>query len=62
VIAINPDLVAGPGWDTHSGKFFDRLEAIDGVRMPGERRHKNRLDIVPRQINKELLKKLRELL
>ena len=62
VIAINPELVAGPGWDSHSGKFFDHLKAIDGVRMPGERRHKNRLDIMPRQINKELLKKLRELL
>jgi delta1-piperideine-2-carboxylate reductase len=62
VIAINPELVAGSGWDSHSEDFFKHLEAIEGVRVPGERRHKNRLDLGARSINKELLEKLRNLL
>jgi delta1-piperideine-2-carboxylate reductase len=62
VIAINPELVAGSGWESHSEDFFKHLEAIEGVRVPGERRHKNRLDLGARSINKELLEKLRNLL
>ncbi len=62
VIAINPELVAGKGWADHSKDFFDHLKAIEGVRLPGERRHKNRLDKGPRQVNKELLNKVRSLL
>ena len=62
VLAINPELVAGKGWADHSEDFFDNLKAIDGVRLPGERRHKNRLDKGPRKVNKELLNKVRSLL
>jgi len=62
VLAINPELVAGKGWADHSEDFFSHLKAIDGVRMPGERRHKNRLDKGPRQVNKELLSKVRSFL
>jgi len=59
---MSPELVAGKGWEDHSENFFDNLQAIDGVRLPGERRHKNRLDTGPRQVNKELLSKVRSLL
>jgi len=59
VIAISPELVAGNGWANHSEDFFTHLKAIDGVRMPGERRHKNRLDKGPRKVNKELLNKVK---
>ena len=62
VLAINPELVAGKGWADHSEDFFTNLLAIEGVRLPGERRHKNRLDKGPRQVNKELLSKVRSLL
>jgi len=34
---------------------------MEGVRLPGERRHKNRLDLGPRQINEELVKKIKSL-
>jgi delta1-piperideine-2-carboxylate reductase len=61
VLAINPELVAGKGWADHSEDFFKHLQAIDGVRLPGERRHRNRLDKGPRQVNKELLSKVRSL-
>jgi delta1-piperideine-2-carboxylate reductase len=62
VIAINPELVAGVGWADHSEGFFQKLEGLEGIRVPGERRHKNRLDLGARNINKELLGKLRDLL
>ena len=62
VLAINPELVAGKGWADHSEDFINHLKAIEGVRLPGERRHKNRLDKGPRQVNKELLNKIRSLL
>ena len=62
VLAISPELVAGKGWTDHSEDFFSHLTAIDGVRLPGQRRHKNRLDKGPRQVNKELLSKVRSFL
>ena len=31
------------------------------VRLPGERRHKNRLDKGPRKINEELINKIKSL-
>ena len=34
---------------------------MDGVRLPGERRHKNRLDLGSRQINADLIKKIKNL-
>lgn len=62
VMAINPELVAGKGWAEHCEEFFSHLKNIDGVRLPGERRHRNRLDKGPRKINKDLLIKVRNLL
>jgi delta1-piperideine-2-carboxylate reductase len=37
------------------------MQSMDGVRLPGERRHKNRLDKGPRKINKELIEKIKKL-
>jgi len=34
---------------------------LDGVRLPGERRHKNRLDKGLRKINTELVNKIKTL-
>jgi delta1-piperideine-2-carboxylate reductase len=34
---------------------------MDGVRLPGERRHKNRQDKEPRKINSDLVKKIKSL-
>ena len=41
--------------------FFDKMKSFDGVRLPGERRHKNRLDKGPRNINEELVNKIKSL-
>jgi len=61
ILAISPERIAGPNWDKHSDKFFDKMKSMEGVRLPGERRHKNRLDLEPRQINADLVKKINNL-
>ena len=61
VIAISPEKISGKGWDIHADKFFNQMSAMDGVRLPGERRHKNRLDKGPRNINEELINKIKSL-
>ena len=61
ILAISPDKIAGPNWDKHADEFFIKMKSMDGVRLPGERRHKNRLDKGPRQINKELVEKIKGL-
>ena len=44
ILAISPEKIAGPDWEKHSDEFFKKMQSMDGVRLPGERRHKNRLD------------------
>jgi len=61
ILAISPDKLSGNDWDKHSSEFFDKMKSMDGVRLPGERRHKNRLDIGPRNINEELVNKIKSL-
>jgi delta1-piperideine-2-carboxylate reductase len=61
ILAISPEKMAGPDWNKHSDKFFDKMKSMEGVRLPGERRHKNRLDLGPRKINEELVKKIKGL-
>ncbi len=61
ILAISPEIIAGPGWEKHSEEFFAKMKSMDGIRLPGERRHKNRLDKGPRKINKELIEKIKKL-
>lgn len=62
LLAMSPDLIAGPGWAEHSEGFFARLTALEGVRLPGQRRHTNRLSDAPRDINAALVAKIRALI
>ena len=62
LLALSPDLIAGTGWEQHCEKFFDRLTSMEGVRLPGERRHRNRQSTAPREINTQLLGKIRGLM
>ncbi len=56
ILAISPDKTAGISWHKHAEEFFDKMKSLqEGVRLPGERRHKNRLDLGPRHINQELV-------
>ncbi len=61
ILAISPDKLSGNNWDKHSNEFFNKMKSMDGVRLPGERRHKNRLDKGPRNINEELVNKIKSL-
>ena len=61
ILAIAPDKIAGLGWDKHADQFFKKMSEMDGVRLPGARRHKNRLDLNPRKINSDLIKKIKDL-
>ena len=61
ILAISPDKLSGNDWDKHSGEFFEKMKSMEGVRLPGERRHKNRLDKGPRNINEELVNKIKSL-
>ena len=57
-----PELIAGPGWQDHVEGFVQKLSNINGVRLPGARRHKNRMDKGPRPINSALIETINGLL
>ena len=61
ILAISPEKLSENDWNKHSNEFFDKMKSMDGARLPGERRHKNRLDKGPRNINEELVKKIKSL-
>ncbi len=61
ILALSPAVIAGDGWEAHAEGFVDRLRGLDGVRLPGERRHKNRQDTGPRAINSTLVETIRGL-
>ena len=61
ILAISPDKLSNSDWDSHSNKFFEKMKSMGEVRLPGERRHKNRLDTGPRNINEELVNKIKSL-
>ena len=58
---MSPELIAGENWANHSEEFFKQMLSLDGVRLPGQRRHSNRQSQEPRLINKELVDKIIEL-
>ena len=62
IIALNPDVIAGQNWEQHCNEFFKKMSSIEGVRLPGSRRHKNRLGDDIRSVNIELLSKIRSYL
>ena len=62
IMALSPQLIAGDGWNEHAEKFFHQMTSLEGVRLPGQRRHKNRKDEGPRKINTELVEKIKKLI
>ena len=61
IMSLSPELIAGEDWNEHAEKFFKELSSMDGVRLPGQRRHNNRNDEGPRNINSELIEKIKNL-
>ncbi|MEM1113302.1 MAG: Ldh family oxidoreductase [Pseudomonadota bacterium] len=61
IIAISPEVTAGPDWSRHCEDFFTRFEAIDGTRLPGMRRHRLRDGTENRCVNDLLLERIEQL-
>ena len=61
IMAMSPQLIAGDDWNEHAEKFFDQMESLDGVRLPGKRRHNNRENLGPRNINNKLISTIKKL-
>jgi delta1-piperideine-2-carboxylate reductase len=59
ILAISPKILGSDNWAEHAEKLFAKLEGIDGIRLPGQRRHKMRADLGAREVNSELVEKLR---
>ena len=62
IMALNPEIISDSNWEKHCDDFFQKLLSIDGVRLPGSRRHKKRLEGNYRSINEELLLKVKSYL
>ena len=62
LLAMSPNLIAGSDWESHCESFFTRLSDLDGVRLPGQRRHHNRQNTGTRKINANLLRDIKQLL
>lgn len=61
LLALSPDIMAGPGWAEHAERFFAQFDGIEGARLPGARRHRNRANTGPREINAKLVETCRAL-
>tara|TARA_B100001121_G_scaffold308858_1_gene333981 strand:+ start:888 stop:1886 length:999 start_codon:yes stop_codon:yes gene_type:complete len=61
ILAISPEKTSENDWSKHADEFFDKMKSMGNVRLPGERRHKNRQDTGPRNINEELINKIKAL-
>ena len=61
IMALSPELIAGNGWNEHAEQFFNKMNSMEGVRLPGRRRHNNRKNNGPRKINTALIEKINTL-
>ena len=62
IMALSPELIAGKNWNEHAESFFKQMTSLEGVRLPGERRHNNRKNEGPREINTSLVEKINSLM
>ena len=61
VLALDPEAIGGSGTRGRAAAFLDRLAAEPGVRLPGARRHANRLKGGPLEVSASALETLRTL-
>lgn len=58
ILAMSPELISGGQWLDESEAFLDRLAALEGIRLPAQRRYRNRVQRGPREINQDLYNKI----
>jgi delta1-piperideine-2-carboxylate reductase len=61
IMALSPDILSDRDWASQTEEFLKKYGAIDGARLPGQRRHAKRRDKGPRSINAELIEKIQGL-
>ncbi|MCP3687384.1 MAG: Ldh family oxidoreductase [Gammaproteobacteria bacterium] len=62
ILAMSPDITSGTkDWESSADSLFARLKSFDQLRLPGERRHRNRKHTGPRSVNAELVEKISKL-
>jgi len=61
ILALAPEVLAGPGWAEHSDAFLTELESMEGIRLPGQRRFANRRSTAPIDVDAELIETLQAL-
>ena len=61
VLALSPAALGGPDALAEAGAFVDRLRRVPGVRVPGERRHRNRRKGGPIMVEAQILDEVRAL-
>ncbi len=62
LIAMSPEVLAGADWQAHCESFFEKLSGLEGVRLPGARRHLNRGNTHVRNVNAALIDEIKTLL
>lgn len=61
ILAMSPEVLAGPGWAEHSDAFLTELESMPGVRMPSQRRFERRAKHQTVDVDADLIEMLRGL-
>ena len=61
ILAMSPKILSGKDTSEQTEDFLKKYKSIDGVRIPGERRHNNRQDTGPRDVNSALVEKIKGL-
>ena len=61
LMAIAPGVLSDKDWASQTEAFLKQYDAIEGARLPGERRHKNRQREGPRAVNAALVEKIQQL-
>ena len=55
ILAMSPKILSGKDTSEQTEQFLKKYNDIEGVRIPGSRRHKNRENDEPRKVNTSLL-------
>ena len=61
ILAMSPEILSGKDTSDQTEQFLKKYNDIDGVRIPGARRHTNRKDTGSRKVNLELINTIKKL-